>query len=338
MHSIDRLSGLFRFDSCVLLHFQISEPWRIRVPKVQACLLYACLAGALEITIGEHRHRLTQGKVLILPHGQWHEMMGGNYSSQKAKCISEIFEAEGINGCDKDGFCRLEHLKIGVEGPRTTFLLGAIHFERYERNPLITALPTALRIPAGVDGADQMVTATLATMSLELQRGRDSSGLIISKLADLLFTDAVRSCLFDKSASLGSAHAVVNVHVARAFAAIHGNPQRAWTLKQLAREAGCSRTMLSLLFRDFVGMGAVEYLTDWRMHVASRLLLQEKSKVAAVAELVGYKPEAFAVAFKRWSGLSPRVFRSQTQRRDKSKLCDNSLTQTSIVTPCVQQK
>jgi AraC-like DNA-binding protein len=54
----------------------------------------------------------------------------------------------------------------------------------------------------------------------------------------------------------------------------------------------------------------VQYLTKWRMQLASRKLLEGRSSVAAVAVDVGYDSEAaFARAFKRLVGMPPAAWR-----------------------------
>jgi AraC-like DNA-binding protein len=54
----------------------------------------------------------------------------------------------------------------------------------------------------------------------------------------------------------------------------------------------------------------VQYLTHWRMQLASRLLLETRSTVATVAVDVGYDSEAaFARAFKRLVGMPPAAWR-----------------------------
>ena len=50
----------------------------------------------------------------------------------------------------------------------------------------------------------------------------------------------------------------------------------------------------------------MQYLAQWRMQVAARLLLETRATVAAIALDVGYDSEAaFARAFKRLVGKPP---------------------------------
>ena len=54
----------------------------------------------------------------------------------------------------------------------------------------------------------------------------------------------------------------------------------------------------------------MQYLAQWRMQVAGRLLLETRANVAAIALEVGYDSEAaIARAFQRLVGKSPAAWR-----------------------------
>ena len=54
----------------------------------------------------------------------------------------------------------------------------------------------------------------------------------------------------------------------------------------------------------------MQYLTQWRMRAAARLLLETRGTAAAIALDVGYDSEAaFARAFKRLVGQPPAAWR-----------------------------
>ncbi len=82
-----------------------------------------------------------------------------------------------------------------------------------------------------------------------------------------------------------------------------------WTLEALARVAGMTRSSFAVRFKDTVGEPAMDYLTRWRMMVASDRLANGGMSIAVVAPTVGYESEsAFGAAFKRVIGTSPRQF------------------------------
>ncbi len=53
------------------------------------------------------------------------------------------------------------------------------------------------------------------------------------------------------------------------IAAMYADPGRKWTLESLAKVAGMSRSSVAVGFKDTVGEPAMDYLTRWRMVVAS---------------------------------------------------------------------
>ncbi|MDM0050577.1 helix-turn-helix transcriptional regulator [Variovorax sp. J22R115] len=99
--------------------------------------------------------------------------------------------------------------------------------------------------------------------------------------------------------------------VARTLSVLHGAPAKRWTLKDLAAQAGTSRSVLVERFAHFVGQPPMQYLTHWRMQLATLLLAEPGArKVAAVAEAVGYESEAaFSRAFKKCVGIAPAAWR-----------------------------
>lgn len=60
------------------------------------------------------------------------------------------------------------------------------------------------------------------------------------------------------------------------------------------------------------GVPPMQYLAQWRMQTAARLLLETRSTVAAIALDVGYESEAaFSRAFKRLVGKAPAACRRE---------------------------
>jgi AraC-like DNA-binding protein len=91
--------------------------------------------------------------------------------------------------------------------------------------------------------------------------------------------------------------------------AIHGAPRDEWTVESLGRAVGVSRTVLAARFTEMVGHPPMQYLTLWRMQLASRLL-QDGRQVTEVADAVGYASEAaFSRAFKKLMGVPPAMWR-----------------------------
>jgi len=94
--------------------------------------------------------------------------------------------------------------------------------------------------------------------------------------------------------------------VGQALNLIHFDPSAPWSLEQLARKVGMSRSSFAERFRDLVGESPMRYLTAWRMQQAVDLLTQGDLSVSAVAEACGYQSEvAFRKAFRSVVGKTP---------------------------------
>jgi AraC-like DNA-binding protein len=100
--------------------------------------------------------------------------------------------------------------------------------------------------------------------------------------------------------------ALADARLARALAAIHAEPGRDWTVAALAGVALQSRTAFAQRFVEVMGVSPYQYLTEWRMAEADRLLRDPAQSAAAVAERLGYHTEAaFRRAFKKIHGYGP---------------------------------
>jgi len=95
--------------------------------------------------------------------------------------------------------------------------------------------------------------------------------------------------------------------------AVHGAPERKWTVADLALEAAVSRSLLDSRFRHVLGLSPIGYVNEWRMRVAQELLANTDVTVSAIASRVGYdSDEAFSRAFRRAHGQPPSVWRRRS--------------------------
>jgi len=68
-------------------------------------------------------------------------------------------------------------------------------------------------------------------------------------------------------------------------------PEKDWTLEDLASVSGMSRSVFANGFRNAVGVTPGSYLQRWRIGLAQKALLQERS-LKLIAQEVGYGSEA----------------------------------------------
>ena len=91
--------------------------------------------------------------------------------------------------------------------------------------------------------------------------------------------------------------------VGRALVLLHARPAAPWTLDELARQVGVSRSLLAERFPRLVGRAPMSYLMHWRLQLAARQLVETTTKIAAIAHRVGWQSEAaFSRTFRKELG------------------------------------
>jgi AraC family transcriptional regulator, activator of mtrCDE len=93
------------------------------------------------------------------------------------------------------------------------------------------------------------------------------------------------------------------------MALIH-EPERNWSLPELARRCNMSRATFARHFQERLRRSAADLQTDIRMTLAANKLKESSASTAAVAAEVGYQSEAaFQRAFKQRLGVTPAHWR-----------------------------
>ena len=75
--------------------------------------------------------------------------------------------------------------------------------------------------------------------------------------------------------------------------------------------------MLAERFARYLGVAPMQYLAQWRMQLAARMLREGNATIATIASETGYASEAaFSRAFKKVVGSPPAAFRQQRRVAD----------------------
>jgi AraC-like DNA-binding protein len=143
---------------------------------------------------------------------------------------------------------------------------------------------------------------------------------VLAKLAEVLCIEVLRLYMNQHGEGRTGWLAGVNDRiVGAALTALHRKPAQDWTLEELARAAGTSRSVLAERFQLLVGVAPMQYLTQWRMLLAANLLCRTNAPLARIAEDIGYQTDtAFIRAFRREFGAPPATWRRQ--QADRSRL------------------
>lgn len=170
---------------------------------------------------------------------------------------------------------------------------------------LLATLPPLVVVREG-EGRDALL-AGIRRLMRELREPRPGGDLLASHLAQTLLIEALRVHLESGQANLGWLAALAHPNLRRSMEAMHGDVAHHWSIRELARYAGMSRSSFAAQFEQVTGETPIGYLTRWRMTIASERLARGGMSLSAVAASVGYQSEsAFGAAFKRATGHSPR--------------------------------
>ncbi|MFD0204667.1 AraC family transcriptional regulator [Saccharothrix carnea] len=167
---------------------------------------------------------------------------------------------------------------------------------------LLNALPSTIVVPC-----DDEHCPTLDVLAAEVAKDQAGQDIVLERLLELLLVYALREW-FDRPEAETPAwyRALGDEVVGPALRAMHDEPERAWTVAELAARAGVSRAAMARRFTALVGVPPLTYLTGWRMDVAADLLREPDATVGSVARAVGYADGfAFSTAFKRVRGVRP---------------------------------
>ncbi len=203
-------------------------------------------------------------------------------------------------------------LNYGEDGPTSArFVCGYLACDAHPFNPLIEALPRVIVTNAG-DG-DRVARCVRPPRSDRVRRERAGGESVLARLSELMFIEVVRRHLETQSDhQAGWLAGLRDPFVGKALSLMHGAPTRDWTIQELARLVGQSRSVLAERFTALVGIPPMHYLAKWRIQIASGLLRDRNANVAAVAAEAGYASEAaFSRAFKKIVGVPPSTWRDR---------------------------
>ena len=264
---------------------------------------------------GQAPLQLETGDVLLVPHGHAYQLASAcglrtGWSLDNALAWFRAMASGQLPFVVREGGDGAERLRL---------VCGFLGCEALPFNPVLASLPPVLRVRLQRDSADRL-RARLGFAVAESNRPRPGSRSVLLRIAELVFVEVLRSYLTSASDEVATwLGGLRDPIVRRALARMHADPARSWTLPQLAREVGASRSVLAERFSSLVGYPPMLYLMRWRMQLAASRLVAGTGPVSEVASAVGYESEpAFCRAFKKVTGVTPAAWRGRRRQQPRA--------------------
>lgn len=271
--------------------------WRVRraeVGQVYYCML---LAGRSRLeAAGKTPVALHAGDFVLIPEAFDYAM------SSLDPPPPDGLETRPVPG--GDGSVRLG----SPDGPaEVQMLVGHCRFESPDADILVSLLPDLV-----VVRGESRLGDLARLVRDEARAARPARDVVLEHLLQVLLIEALRSTP-ETTGSAGLMRGLADERLAAALRRIHAAPDRGWSVAELAREAGLSRSAFFARFNEIVGMPPMGYVQTWRIALAKHYLRNGQGTIAEIAARVGYgSSSAFSVAFSRQVGRPPARFAKET--------------------------
>ncbi|MCJ8337212.1 MAG: AraC family transcriptional regulator [Pseudomonadales bacterium] len=294
MQGFSDLMGMLQMQVRVYHNAKVCGQWQINEHELGATCFHVVTEGNCSLQVpGQLRCQLHTGDLLIFPRELPHSM-GAIQPSDEPQVHLNYQANSALSG--------------------TGMLCGKVSFAHPAAQQILDALPPVLIIQR--EQSAPWLDPLLSLILTASYQQHSAGTVVLDRLSELLFIYALQHHFsWEKQHPQSSFMALYNhPRLVKALAAMHANPQKNWSLAELATTANQSRTTFSNSFRSVSGWTVMQYLSWWRMQLAWSLLLQGKT-VANVAEQVGYQSEAaFSRVFTKHFKLSAGEVRRAPQK------------------------
>lgn len=313
MDALSETLRIVRLVGAIFLQGRFSAPWCYQSPSADAAapllepgaervvIFHLITDGECHVELGDAPPlHLVAGDAVLFTQGDAHRMAStpGLPPAQGAR-LNEVLAR------------RPRRLAYGGGGARTRLVCGYLACDARLARLLLTGLPRVLRVHVRGSEAGDWLEASLRYALAQGRSPQPGAEGLLAKLAELLFIEMLR--LHMNTPGEGRSGWLAGMGDPVVGAALHGmhqQPARAWTLEELARHAGSSRSVLAERFQRLVGSAPMQYLTQWRLLLAANLLRHSSAQLARIAEQVGYQTDtALSRAFRREYGAPPAAWR-----------------------------
>lgn len=310
----DVLRGV-QLRSRVHARYDLTAPWGMKMTAAPNPLFYAVMRGNCVLTLDDADLPLTGGDFVFISPGRSFTLRDRRQT--RAVPLADVYATRGLR-CG--GL-----LSYGGGGIETQIIIGSFAFDGSSLSPLASQLPALLHVKNGGTTPARWLESTLQFVAAEIEAKQPGYETTVSRLADVLFVQALRAHMASSSTENGWLRALVEPRLGIVLKHIHEKPEEPWTLEKLSRLAGMSRSVFAARFKLLVGEAPLTYVSRWRIHRAIQLMNGGAASMGEIARGVGYETESsFGKAFKRHMGMTPGELRRGAHKRTSSSDADSS--------------
>lgn len=305
-----------RLDGALFFNGEFSSPWCFRSSESAAItsslsphaghliIFHFLTEGRAYAKLEDGtREELTAGDIVVFPHGDAHFL--GNGPPVKPVDSFKTFGPNLTEG--------VKVARFGGGGELTKFVCGFLACEPRMSQVFLAGLPPILKVHVINEPSGQWLENSIRFSVAQMSGANDGTGVVLAKLSEVLFVETLRRYINTLAPDqIGWLAGARDPFIGQALALMHKTPAHPWTVEDLARRVGLSRTRFAERFNHFLGEPPMAYLARWRVKLGAELLQSTADSVAEVAANVGYGSEAaFNRAFKRELDCPPAQFRRQ---------------------------
>jgi AraC-like DNA-binding protein len=268
-------------------------------------VFHVLVKGRCWLKIDGAHHELEAGDVLLFPFGTGHQLGHGESG----------YLVEPTRHLPPGPWRRIPVLQFGDAPPDVQLLCGYLRCDAVRFGPLNRHLPNLILVRTASETDFDWLRAIVKQMVDEVDHPGPGSVSVLERLTEIAFIEIMRHRIANAApGATGIVAALNDPKLSRCLELLHGEPERNWTLTDLARAGALSRSSLIERFGTVLGVSPMHYLREWRLYLASVDLATSDEPIAHVAEMAGYSSEAaFNRAFARANGMPPARFRAQAK-------------------------
>lgn len=272
---------------------------------------------------GGERMHLSTGDLVILPPWPRHALASA--SDVPLRPIRQIVAELGYPSWTPETGIE-QPIDIESETPFDVEILSGIFgFDSVNAAFLTDTLPKIMHLRAPQHELAPWLDATLELTRGEAAKTVPGFSAVAGRAMEFIFIHAMRSWMLEHAQTSGWLAGLMDTHIGSALKAMHGSPNRNWSLSELARTAGQSRAIFAARFRALTGETPFGYLTRWRMSQAAARLTRSNEAISTISEALGYSSaftlsRAFRAQFKCTPAEFRRHHRSARQGRSSGDL------------------